>query len=162
MRSLFAGSISTIRLREGGIRMREILFRGKAHDGSGWAFGSLTRTMAADTELYSILRGNGNYATPVMSETIGQYLGLEDDTGCRIFEGDIVQCDDIRVVVRFGECGGVWNQEGCYGYMGFMFVGIGDEDGQIISLRTDPLYWLRKYPCIVIGNEHDNPKLLEV
>lgn len=84
--------------------MREILFRGKKHDGT-WAYGSLIQAgtycciLEAEENVhpkdYPYLDDDiGTFdgkATPVNPETVGQYVGVVDANGVMIFEGDIVE-----------------------------------------------------------------------
>ena len=79
----------------------------------------------------------------VIPETIGQYTGLTDKNGKKIFEGDIV-----------ASAGCLW----VIAYENGSFVAQ-DERGRIYYT----LYEHRKYICEyeVIGNIHDNPELLE-
>lgn len=143
--------------------MREILFRGKRIDNGEWVYGYYQNLCG----FHEIVTENKEKAFSVityqvMLETVGQYTGLTDKNGKKIFEGDIVQYGEIedydwsfcRGVVKFGE--GTFDG-GIYRYTGFYFE---ESDGTIdhnsIYKAEEKLEQLK-----VIGNVFDNPELLE-
>ena len=134
--------------------MREILFRGKRLVDGEWIVGYFVVTGR-----YSAIKPKGEVYYGVDPSTVGQYTGLTDKNGKKIFEGDIVKADGYIFVVRFGKCGGVANAEN-FGYMGFYFDGFDDVTKDCIryGLRNDICYFTNRE---VIGNIHDNPELLK-
>ena len=127
--------------------MRDIIYRGKTKDGE-WEYGGVVIyekdafIITKEDFSWSIMGDRGDYdgcITPVLPETVGQYTGLTDRKGKKIFEGDIVKNE-------FGEIDKV----------AFLF-------GRFVPFNRYPEY--RCFfceRCEVIGNIHDNPELLEV
>lgn len=142
--------------------MREILFRGKTEKGE-WVEGFYTKGFCdpqqkqLDDMIYMFWGKSSEWFfdyAHVILETVGQYTGLTDKNGKKIFEGDIVKdCGGTIGVVKFGE--GTFDS-GIYRYMGFYYE---EKDGTIDhnSIYDRDEDWAK---FEVIGNIHDNPELL--
>lgn len=141
--------------------MREILFRGKRTDTGEWVYGyyeagytyenkiPFHRIVALDRKTLT------NELAFVRPETVGQYTGLTDRNGTRIFEGDIVEmhggCDEMDMREYNIRCMVVYGRTGYGADIGFAGA---YKSGMRISLMCEG--------CLtVIGNIHDNPELLE-
>ena len=151
--------------------MREMLFRGKPKDQEnfyffsqcwkenckdGFIYGSLVvdkdRCFIVVTALCSnrsVINNGITSMIEVIPETVGQFTGMIDKNGKKIFEGDFVRTENYignvvydeffaKFKVIYSKFSGNW----------FDFEG---EGGYPIFLD-----------CEVIGNIHDNPELWEV
>lgn len=133
--------------------MREYIFRGKRVDNGEWIYGSLSWfTDDSSVEITRVERPNGNekWTRVVDYETVGQYVGLCDKNGNKIFEGDIVIFNRGRNLPNT--------------IPRPLQVFFDDRNAQFTCFRS-PYATLQKdqmSECEVIGNIHDNPELLEV
>ena len=144
--------------------MREILFRGKSIKTNQWIYGgfhiwekrqvcALSNDSLKDDEISYVITVNSfadwnmprtMQAVEVIADTVGQYTGLTDRNGNKIFEGDIVNIltenEEIGVIVY--------------------------EDGGFIvhadKFSIDIIYKINGTDVEVIGNKYDNPKLMEI
>lgn len=152
--------------------MREILFRGKRVQGN-WAYGGLIQS--ANDFCISIKTDKGFMCAYVKSETVGQYTGLTDKNGKKIFEGDIIRYadnDEYEMYLESLECpeeyegvdfSRMWTvDEVVYGdkigYPAFDLNAHDFECNGLAELSENGGQWFYE----VIGNIHDNPELLEV
>lgn len=119
--------------------MREILFRGKRIDNKEWIEGvafphdNNKVTMLSQHPMDGSLVGE-----EVDPETVGQYTGLTDKKGKKIFEGDIIEYEGNRYSINYRlyyACFSAVKPDTVFG----VFAYLHDE---------------------VIGNIYDNPELL--
>lgn len=137
--------------------MREILFRGKNKYGK-WYYGYYTEGYYLDGTPVSWIevvdRKKKETDSPtVIPETVGQFTGLTDKNGKKIFEGDIVRDSYNSVgIVEFGT--GTFDS-GVYCYTGWHRR---ERDGCVDHTELHDYGWPKEFE--VIGNIHDNPELL--
>ena len=126
--------------------MREILFRGKSTDTKEWVIGDHLKMKFGGEDIDCIVPYGalvdillGNTVGRVDTETLGQFTGLTDKNGVKIFEGDILK--------YLGELFFVEYDEDSVGFLAKKPNGI---------CTSDVFYY-----CEIVGNVHDNPELLK-
>ena len=135
--------------------MREILFRAKAinrdsidgrcrrtdYKNGDWVYGLITKPYNEEYNFPAEMRNTDGVAgIEVDYKTIGQYTGLTDKNGVKIFEGDIVRLGGANFPVIFntlGECAEFALTDGVP--FGFDYIHV---------------------PMEVVGNIYDNPELI--
>lgn len=150
--------------------MRDITYRAKKAYNGEWVEGNLVWTKNwkdAPYECFIISHlayleyGEFDDLYKVTPETVGQYVGLTDKNGKKIFEGDIVRFGKniYQIIFSVGSFA-LYDEQGemiskigghndhCYSFMD-LYIECCWEDG-----------WA--YDVEIIGNVHDNPELLEV
>lgn len=129
--------------------MREYLFRGKRTDNGEWVEGYLNYNKPRNQ--YYIMDDVNAFPIPVHKESVGQYTGMNDKNGRKIFERDIIRLDEY-IKSTFDINDGVVK----YGWGGF-YIGDFSTLNSLNALATfDGV--LRGE---VIGNVFENADLLE-
>ena len=132
---------------------REILFRGKLEYNGKWIYGDLLQYENGDIAIFGDkLSSFGCECTEmskrdrVIPDTIGQYTGLKDKNGNKIFEGDIVIIGEkLKTKVVYYD--GAFRMQ--------------SEFSPTPTDTTDMGYMMREFSVRVIGNIHDNPELMK-
>ena len=153
--------------------MREILFKAKRVDNGEWCYGvPLVEGWSKTTYIASYEYSSLAFVQQieVIPETLGQFTGLTDKNGKRIWENDIVitqpfydrPYSDKRKSKRF--LGIVEYQTGTFNgnkfypkqvYQAKWGLNYTEEHGKFVHFS-----WGDLWGCEVIGNRFDNPELL--
>lgn len=140
---------------------REILFRGKSIISNEWLYGNLITS--GDNHFFIVpfdeieedghhIRTKDNYYEghyAVEPKSLGQYTGLKDKNGVRIFEGDIIQFTRQQGYTSTRK-----NSIRTVKFYTHAFCGFGYSE-------HEPLTEKKAKECIVVGNIYDNPELLK-
>jgi len=136
--------------------MREILFRAKREDNGEWVCGYYVHLPDAAGVVHILHvpaknpdeRNNAYY---INSETLGQYTGLTDKNGTKIFEGDIVEYETGKKV-RIGRV--------FFSDFRASFSVTAGKNGSA-RINNDLFNYIQsRNSVIVIGNIYDNPELI--
>lgn len=127
--------------------MREILFRGKRKDTKRMVYGYLFMAINAKKEKEPCIWLEHGQSVAVIPETVGQFTGLTDKNGKKIFEGDAVMFNGVKEYPMQI----IWDDDiARFSFDDLTFNYAQDMDKQYADV------------CEVIGNIHDNPELLEL
>lgn len=121
--------------------MREILFRGKRVDNGEWVEGYYSPVNIPITgNMGHFINVGGYRAVEIDPETVGQFIGLTDKNGVKIFVGDIVHVEVCSC--SFTGCVIYWSEEARYA----------------CKTKSGTRYAIcARFEFKVIGNIYDNP-----
>ena len=154
---------------------REILFRGKRYSNGEWVYGNLyihthnglTYPMILQCKFSDVFESEFPLSFSVdevflvIPETVGQFTGLTDKNGVKIFEGDILKLHYF--FENAGENLGIYEDENeiivsiHFQELGLWYHGDSENNSGYLTWING----LHEESFKIIGNIHDNPKLIE-
>lgn len=123
---------------------REILFRGKRVDNGKWVEGYYCPTpfsrFPCKPSIYAVATINDHWrGIEVIFETVGQFTGLTDKNGVKIFEGDIIKYKENLFEIKYST-----------------------EQARYLAVLTNGVFDpVAMQNCEVVGNVFDNSELLK-
>ena len=158
--------------------MSTIKFRGKTELTGEWVYGFFTMGSSVrfehpkqDERVVPRYLIDDGLLHDVIPETVGQFTGLTDRNGKEIYDGDIIQHRDVKVIVEF--------YRGAFGYTRLIqhrvriapgasnvvqehvFIPfIGSDDNKYALQFSDGTFFDTDF-CKVVGNIHDSPELMK-
>ena len=160
--------------------MRDYLFRGKRKDNGEWVTGFYvhyddTKDNHKDDCDYIVGIHTGEHFPffEVIPETVGQYTGLTDKNGVKIFEGDVFKFNDEAWESYYTACGteydscevknygviGFDEDRSCFDFVQYKFNENSVEADLHENHDIEFADFISEFE--IIGNIHDNPALLK-
>lgn len=153
---------------------RESLFRGKSVETNEWVYGAYVLEKYSNTP-YICCFEYGTFVTikqvEVVPETVGEFTGMTDKNGTKIFEGDIVRTQPfldrpdsakrkskqflgiVKHIIHTFKGNGFFPEQK---YNSYWQVEIMEDTG-----KYNHYNWSRFWNCEVVGNKFNNPELMK-
>lgn len=129
------------------------LSRGKSEPDKKWVVGYYVKIPPLQDETYfkHMIITEGGVQFKVDPETVGRCMNIKDKDGCLIFEDDILMGEEtmVNMVYYNGHCTtNSWKNKLTY------VAELTPSNLQLLSVKATS--------CRVVGNIHDDPKLVDV